>query len=79
MFRRLNEKERASMRELVNAATGAHKSGELKEGDDFPLPEEIALRSGASLAECLEAVTALLQSGTIRQDAAGRLSVGSKF
>ncbi len=75
MFRQLDEPSRASALELVNAVKTIVQKGGMKQGDDFPTPEEIARNSGVPLSASLEAVTLLLQSGQILQDASGQLWV----
>ena len=76
MFRRLQKPVQVSSREVVDAARAALKSGRLQPGDPFPTADEISDLSGARLVDSLKAVTTLLQSGSILQDASGRLTVG---
>lgn len=75
MFRRLQKPAQTSTRELVDAANSALRSGRLQPGDPFPTADEISDLSGARLSDSLNAVTALLQAGSIRQDAFGKLTV----
>ncbi|MCH7228873.1 hypothetical protein [Haloferula sp. A504] len=75
MFRRLQKPTGATTPELVDAAKAALKSGRLRPGDPFPTADEISDLSGARLIDSLNAVTALLQAGAIRQDASGKLTV----
>lgn len=75
MFRRIRKPRPTTTDELVQAAKAAMKSGRIRPGDPFPAPEDISDLSGAPLTDCLNAVTALLQAGAIRQDDSGKLTV----
>lgn len=75
MFRRLQTTPKTNPSDLVDAAKAAIKSGRLRPGDQFPTADVISSLSGARLVDSLNAVTALLQAGSIRQEADGRLRV----
>lgn len=75
MFRRIQHSRRATTDELVLAAKTAVRSGRIRPGDPFPTPEEISDLSGATLADSLNVVIALMKDGAIRQDRSGYLTV----
>ena len=74
-FRKVEMKTARSSSEIIELANEAFGSGGLRPGDRFPSPDEISKITGASVVESLEAVTALLKAGAIRQLASGLLSV----
>ena len=79
MFRPVETQPARTSFELVALANEGFRSGRLRPGDRFPSPDEISKMTGASLFECLEAVTSLLREGSIRQLPSGRLSIARRF
>ncbi|MFT6862556.1 MAG: hypothetical protein ACJAVK_001114 [Akkermansiaceae bacterium] len=75
MFRQVEPKIADSSAEVIALADEAFLSGRLLPGDRFPSPDEISRLTGASIAESLEAVTILLESGSIEQLPSGQLTI----
>jgi ApbE superfamily uncharacterized protein (UPF0280 family) len=75
VFRQTSSPVRPSADELVRLTQEALRAGQIKTGDEFPIPGEMARETGATIFDCLEAVGVLLKGGSIQQDSEGRLSV----
>jgi len=75
MFHQREDSGEAGRTALIKDIFRTLKNEKVRAGDQFPTPGQISDLTGASLVDSLDAVTALLKSGAIRQSASGRLSV----
>ena len=78
MFRSVKPQTANSAAEVISMTHEALRSGKLRVGDAFPVPDELASRTGAKLTDSVEAVAALLKQRVISQQASGRLIVARK-
>lgn len=75
MFRPIELRTANSAADIVAMAHEAMQCGKLRAGDAFPVPDELAKRTGARLADSVDAVAALLKECSITQQPSGRLLV----
>ena len=75
MFRPIEMRTANSAADILAMAHEAIQSGKLRAGDAFPVPDDLAKRTGARLADSVDAVAALLKERSISQQPSGRLLV----
>ena len=75
MFRPIELKTANSAADIVAMTHEAIQSGKLRVGDTFPVPDDLAKRTGARLVDSVDAVATLLKERSISQQSSGRLLV----